>query len=103
MPCPCGDAHPGAMRIGIASRPMNDTTPAADNLRMELLRSMTPARRLALATGWSSSLRAMVQAKLRQELPRATEAERLRLFASRWLGEELAAKAYGPRAPGDHG
>ncbi len=83
--------------------PMSDTTPAADKLRMELFRSMTPARRFALATGWSGSLRALVQAKVGQELPGATEAERLRVFACRWLGEELAAKAYGPRAPADHG
>ena len=75
---------------------MTDTASAADRLRLELFRAMTPARRLALAAGWSDSLRQLLRAKIRQERPEATEAELHRAFASRWLGEELAAKAYGP-------
>ena len=75
---------------------ITDTAPAADQVRLELFRAMTPARRLALAAGWSDALRQLLRAQIRQERPDAPEAELRRAFASRWLGEELAAKAYGP-------
>ena len=56
---------------------------------------MTPAKRLALATGWSSALRELTRAALRNQFTGASEDELKRHFAQRWLGPELAAKVYG--------
>lgn len=74
---------------------MNDTSPEAEETRLRVLRAMSPARRLTLALGWSSSVRGMVKANLKKQFPNATEAQRHRMFAERCLGPELAAKAYG--------
>ena len=75
---------------------MNDTSHEAEAVQMRLLRAMPPERRLAMAVRWSTSLREMIRAKLRQENPEATEAHVHRLLADRWLGAELAARIYGP-------
>lgn len=74
---------------------MNDTSPEAEEVRLRVLRAMSPARRLSLALGWSSSVRGMVRASLKRQFPDATEAQRHRMFAERCLGPELATKAYG--------
>ena len=75
---------------------MNDTSPEAEKVQLEILRRMTPARRLRLALGWSASLRRMIRANLKKEFPDDTEAQHKRRFAGRWLGDELAEKVYGP-------
>jgi len=75
---------------------MNDTTPEAEEVRMRVLRAMSPERRLSMALSWSTALREMIRARIKQEHPNATEAQQKRLLAERWLGPELATKAYGP-------
>jgi hypothetical protein len=74
---------------------MNDTDPRAEKVQTAIFRAMSPTRRLAVAAGWSTALRDMTRATLRKQFPGATEDELRRRFAERWLGEELAAKAYG--------
>lgn len=73
---------------------MTDTSIQADETRLSILRSMPPGRRLAMATGWSSSLRSMIRGSLKKQFATATEAERMRMLAERCLGAELAAKAF---------
>jgi hypothetical protein len=75
---------------------MNDTSPEAAQVQLEILRRMSPTRRLQLALGWSASLRGMIRANLKKQFPEDTEAQHKRRFAGRWLGEKLAEKVYGP-------
>lgn len=73
---------------------MTDTDQQTESLRLQLFRRMSPARRLAMATGWSTSLRQMSRAALRQQHADEPEERLRRRFAERWLGPELAAKVY---------
>jgi len=77
---------------------MEDTDPKAEEVRIRLLRAMSPARRLALAAGWSNTLRELTRATLRDQFVGESEEQIRRRFADRWLGEELAEKVYGPIA-----
>lgn len=74
---------------------MTDTDSQSEEVRLRILRAMSPARRLTLAVGWSTALRDMTRAGLRQQFSGASETRLSRLFAERWLGPELAAKVYG--------
>jgi len=75
---------------------VNDSTAQADTVRLTLLKGMSPSRRFAMATGWSTSMRELVRANLKRQFDGASEASLRRLLAERWLGNELAAKVYGP-------
>lgn len=75
---------------------MNDTSPAAEAMRLHALRVMSPARRLGLALGWSRSVRELSRASIQQTHPDLSEAQIHRMVAERLIGAELAAKAYGP-------
>ena len=75
---------------------MNDTSPEAAQLQLEILHRMEPSRRLQLAIGWSNSLRDLIRAGLRKQFPEDSKEQHHRRFAGRWLGEELAEKVYGP-------
>jgi hypothetical protein len=59
------------------------------------MRAMTPARRLALAVGWSASVRGMVLSGLKMRHPGASEARLRFLLAERCYGREEALLAYG--------
>ena len=78
---------------------VNDTSIQADAVRVKVLQTMSPSRRFAMATGWSTSMREMVWAGLKRQFSEAPEGVRRRLLAERWLGAELAAKVYGPIDP----
>lgn len=80
---------------------VNDSSPDAEAVRLTLIQRMSPSRRLAMATGWSNSLREMVRASVRSQFKGAPENFVRRLLAERWLGSELATKVYGP--PDTHG
>ena len=75
---------------------MNDTSSEADRIRLQILRAMSPAKRLALALGWSQSVRDLSREGLRRQHPNGTEGEVNRLLADRLLGADLALKVYGP-------
>ena len=74
----------------------NDTNPHAEKARLQALRAMSPQRRLALALGWTQSLREMTAQAVRRQHPGAGEGEIHRHLAERLLGSDLAAKVYGP-------
>ncbi len=75
---------------------MNDTTDEAEEVRLRALRAMGPTKRLAMALGWSTSVRALTREGLRRQFPGCTERELHRRMAERLLGAELAMKVYGP-------
>ncbi|MDP4792244.1 MAG: hypothetical protein NWR99_10185 [Verrucomicrobiales bacterium] len=75
---------------------MNDTTKEAEQVRLRVLRTMSPTRRLTMALGWSQSVRELSRIGLRKQFPHASEQHLRRLMAERVLGTELALRAYGP-------
>jgi hypothetical protein len=78
---------------------VSDTSIEADAVRVNVLQRLSPSRRFAMATGWSTSMREMVRAGIKRQFAEAPESVRRRLLAERWLGAELAAKVYGPIDP----
>ena len=81
-------------------RKMHDTDADAELVRLQIFRSMSPGKRLSLATGWSTALRDLVRANLRGQFPDATDEQITRLFAERSLGKALADTVYGRREDG---
>lgn len=73
-----------------------DTSPEAERVLIELLRAAPSWRRLQLADRMSVAVRYLSLSGLRSRHPGASEAELRRRFADLQLGEELAAKVYGP-------
>lgn len=77
-----------------------DTSPGAEAVLLESLRSKTPFQRLRLALEASEALRQMAWASVRRDYPAASEEQVRREFACRWLGPELARKVYGSDSGG---
>ena len=73
-----------------------DTTPEAERVLIELLRAATPARKMEMVLSANRTARMLALAGLRERFPRDSEARLRRRLADLWLGQELAAKAYGP-------
>jgi hypothetical protein len=74
----------------------SDTSLDVERLQIEHLRQMPPWRKLELMAGMSETVRTLALAGLRQRHPEDTEAQRRRRLADLLLGEDLAARAYGP-------
>lgn len=74
----------------------SDTHPEIERLRNDLLRQMTPARKMEIMNDLYWFMRGAALAGLRRQYPSASEAELQRRLADRLLGPELAEKAYGP-------
>jgi hypothetical protein len=83
------------MHEEIATLP-NDTSIDVERKQIEYLRQMPPWRKLELMAGMSETVRTLALAGLRQRHPDDTEAQRRRRLADLILGEDLAARAYGP-------
>lgn len=73
-----------------------DTHPAAEAVQLEILRRMTPARKMELIAGAIRTSRALALCGLRRRNPRASEEQLHRLLMDLLLGEELAHQVYGP-------
>jgi len=81
-------------------RAMTDTDPKAEAVQIEILRKMSPARKIAVMDAlcvWAaeSSMRA-----LRRRHPDDDEKDIRRRYAEIVLGEGLAERVYGPK--GNH-
>jgi len=75
---------------------LSDTSPEIERRRIEGLRAMPAWRKLALVDDMNRTLAALALAGLRQRHPQDSEARLRRRLADLILGEELAARAYGP-------
>jgi hypothetical protein len=75
---------------------LNDTTPEADAVLLQLLRQTPVWRKLQLMSELNDMTRLLALGGLRQSFPQATENELQRMLADRLLGHELAAAAFGP-------
>lgn len=73
-----------------------DTSPAAQVVLIELLRPLPAWRKLRMVADMNTTMRALALVGLRERYPEAGPEELRRRLADLLLGEELAAKAYGP-------
>jgi hypothetical protein len=72
-----------------------DTVPAADARYHELLRTQSPAARLAQAAALTRAVRQLAEAGIRRRHPGASDAEvRVRL-ATRLYGRDVAERLFG--------
>lgn len=75
----------------------DDTSPAAEAVLIALLRSASPARKMAMVLDANRTARLLILTGLRERHPEATPSQLHRRLADHRLGSELAAKAYGVR------
>ena len=73
-----------------------DTSPHIERWQIERLRRMPTWRKLALVGEMNRAVRDLALVGLRQRHPDDTPARRRRRLATLLLGEELAARVYGP-------
>lgn len=73
-----------------------DTDPAAEAVQLAIYRKMPAWRKLQLIDDAIRTSRSVAMAGLRKRHPEASSAELRRRFMDLWLGEELAARVYGP-------
>jgi hypothetical protein len=73
-----------------------DTDPKAEAVQIEIYRRMPAWRKVELVADAIETSRLLALAGLRGRFPEAGEEEIRRRFMDLTLGEELAAKAYGP-------
>jgi len=84
-------------------RPLSpDTSADAQRMQIELMRRLSPSRKLALAFELTDAMRGLVLADLKHRFPNADEAEIRRRFIARVLSREDVIRAYGfdPRGEG---
>jgi hypothetical protein len=75
---------------------LSDTHPDIERIQIELMRRAPVWRKLDLLGQLNQTLKVLALSGLRQRYPHASQSELRRRLADLILGEELAAKAYGP-------
>lgn len=80
-----------------------DTSPEAQRVLTELLRSASPSRKLELTCGLTQALRELILADIRRQFPNATAEVVHQKLVSRLLPREDVIRAYGfdPDPPTD--
>ena len=73
-----------------------DTSPAAQRVLIDRLRSLPPWRKLRMVADMNATVRQLALAGLRERYPEAGPDELRRRLADLLLGADLAARAYGP-------
>ncbi|MGQ9591219.1 MAG: hypothetical protein ACUVYA_13115 [Planctomycetota bacterium] len=73
----------------------SDTSPEARAVIVQLARTLSPARKLALAASMASAVRELARAGVRSRNPGLDEAALRRRLAAVLLPPEIAAAAYG--------
>lgn len=76
-----------------------DTSAAAQRVLIDLLRPLPAWRKLRMVADMNATVRVLALVGLRERYPEAGPEELHRRLADLLLGEELAAKAYGPLDP----
>ena len=76
-----------------------DTHPEAERVLVELWRTASAARKMAMVLSANRTARALALTGLQERYPGESPARLRRRLADLWLGPELAAKAYGPLPP----
>ena len=73
----------------------SDTHPKMEALQIQLLRQVSPARKMEMLAQLNASAHTLALHGLHLRYPQASEAELRRRLAGFLLGEELARKVYG--------
>lgn len=76
--------------------PGEDTDPRAAAVQLEILRKMSPPRKIQLVCQANRTNRELLRTGLRCRFPQASPHEIERRLRGLLLGEELARKVYGP-------
>ena len=76
---------------------MQDTSVEARQIQLRILGAMSPRRKVALVEDANRTARRLALAGIELRFPHALAEERFRLLMDVVLGEELAARAFGPR------
>jgi hypothetical protein len=71
-----------------------DTNPKIEQIQIELLRKVSPARKLQMVAQMNNTVRAFMYAGLQRRNPEATAETLRRMFADLLLGEDLARKVF---------
>ena len=79
-----------------------DTRPEIERLQIEKMRQTPAWRKLAMVGQLNDTVRTLAMSGLRQRNPLASREALRRMLADMLLGEELAARVYGP-APSSGG
>lgn len=74
----------------------DDTDPRAAAVQMEIFRRMSPFRKIQLVCEANRTNRELLRMGLKSRFPDAAAAEIERRLKGLLLGEDLAAKVYGP-------
>jgi hypothetical protein len=77
--------------------PVNDTSDAAAEVQIRLLRAMPASRKVELVEDANRTARRLALAGIGLRFPEASEEERVRLLMDILLGADLAVRVYGPR------
>jgi hypothetical protein len=78
---------------------VNDTSDAAAEVQVQVLRAMPAARKVALVEDANRTARRLALAGIGLRFPDASLERRLRLLMDIVLGADLAERVYGPRTP----
>jgi len=76
---------------------VNDTSDAAAEVEIRLLRAMSASRKVGLVEDANRTARRLALAGIGLRFPEASEEERVRLLMDILLGADLALRVYGPR------
>ena len=74
----------------------DDTRPEIERLQIEKMRQTPAWRKLAMVGQLNDTVRTLAMSGLRQRNPLASREALRRMLADMLLGEELAARVYGP-------
>lgn len=86
-----GDQHSDSTPVLLA-----DVTPAVHVLLVRHWRETPAWQKLAYVNELNAALKTLALSDLRRRFPNDSEARLQRRLASRWLGDALAARVYGP-------
>ncbi|MCL7454605.1 MAG: hypothetical protein M8467_16320 [Anaerolineae bacterium] len=81
---------------GEMTAPTSDTALQVEQLQIERLRQMPSWRKVALVGEMYRAVRTLALSGLRQRYPGDSPEQRRRRLADLMLGQELAARVYGP-------
>ena len=69
-----------------------DTDPRIEKIQIEMLRQVTPARKMRMVTEMNHTVRMFMAAGLKKRNPEASPETLRRMFAELLLGDEMAQK-----------
>jgi hypothetical protein len=85
------------MKTGSGTPLVNDTSVAAADIQVKVLRAMPASRKVALVEDANRTARRLALAGIGLRFPEASQEARVRLLMDIVLGVELAERVYGPR------